>query len=284
MPEVQFIRDLWDFHDPAGSEDRFRQAVDLAAAGERRLELQTQIARALGLQGRFDESHACLDEVESSLDPSTPVARLRCLLERGRLFNSAGHPERSRPLFEEAWNLGRSIPNHDLAVDAAHMLGIVAEADERATWNELALAHAESSGDPDALRWLGPLYNNMGWEAHDAGDYEEALRLHEKCWEWHRERNTGRGERIARWAMGKQLRFLGRLDEAIAVQEELLDEYRVEEPGGEGFVHEELGELLFETGELEAARPHFTRAHAMLGQHDWIEPERLERLRLLGTA
>jgi tetratricopeptide (TPR) repeat protein len=193
VPEVHSIRDLWDFLDPAGSEGRFRQAVDVAEVGERRLELQTQVARALGLQGRFDEGHALLDEVESSLDGSTPLARLRYLLERGRLFNSAGHPERSRPFFEEAWNLGRSIPNHDLAVDAAHMLGIVAPADERAIWNELALAHAESSGDPDAMRWLGPLYNNMGWEAHDAGDYEAALRLHEKCWEWHRERHTGTG-------------------------------------------------------------------------------------------
>lgn len=276
------IRDMWDFQAPAESERRFREAV-AQAAGEERLELQTQIARALGLQERFDEGHALLDEVEASLDGTTPLARVRCLLERGRLFNSAGTPERSLAPFEEAWNLGRSISAHDLAVDAGHMLGIAASPEDRRAWNEAALAYAETCGDEDAARWLGPLYNNMGWNAHDRGDYTEALRLHEKCWEWHRRRRTGRGERIAKWSVAKQLRYLGRLDEAIAMQRELLDEYRTEEPDGDGFVQEEMGELLLEAGNPEAARPHFARAFAQLSGYGWVEPERLERMQLLST-
>jgi tetratricopeptide (TPR) repeat protein len=283
MPDS--IRELWDFQGPAESERRFRDAIAVETAQkERRLELQTQVARALGLQERFDEGHAVLDEVEASLGETTPLARVRYLLERGRLFNSAGSPKRSLPFFEEVWKLGRSIAAHDLAVDAAHMLGIAAPPEERRAWNEAALTHAETSGDEEAGRWLGPLYNNMGWNAHDRGDYAEALSLHQKCWEWHRRRSTGRGERIARWSVAKQLRLLGRLDEAIAMHEELLEEYRLEEPDGDGFVHEEMGELLLETGKLEEARPHFARALAQLSGLGWVEPERLERLHLLATG
>ncbi len=124
----------------------------------------------------------------------------------------------------------------------------------------------------------------MGWDAHDTGDYEEALHLHEKCWAWHRERNTGWGERVAKWSVAKQLRFLGRLEEALGVQEELLTEYLTDEPGGEGFVHEELAELLLTLGDADAARPHFARAHEMLAEYDWVEPDRLQRLADLGSV
>jgi tetratricopeptide (TPR) repeat protein len=151
-------------------------------------------------------------------------------------------------LFEEAWDLGRRLPNHDLAVDAAHMLAIVAPPEQKLSWNERAVEYAERWGDADAARWLGSLYNNMGWDAHDAGDYQEALRLHEKCWAWHREHRRGQYERVAKWSVAKQLRFLDRNEEALAMQQELLEEYARDEPGGEGFVHEEIAELLQRLG------------------------------------
>jgi tetratricopeptide (TPR) repeat protein len=219
--------------------------------------------------------------VEARLEQQDHVPRLRLLLERGRVLNSSGDPRQARPLFEEAWDLGRAIPHPDLAVDAAHMIAIVASPEEKQHWNEQALAHAESSGDPDAAEWLGSLYSNMGWDAHDAGDHAEALRLHELCWEWHRARSTGWGERVAKWSVAKQLRFLGRMDEAAALQHELLQEYLRDEPGGEGFVHEELAELLLASGRREEAAGHFGHAHELLQGVDWVEPERLSRMRRL---
>ncbi len=279
------IRDLWDFQDPAGSERRFREAlstVDSRSAWG--LELRTQVARALGLQRRFAEAHAELDEVDAALSDDMPVARLRSLLERGRVYNSSGAPDTGRTFFEQAWDLGRTIPHHDLAVDAAHMAAIAAPSDQKREWNERALEYAETCGDPEAERWLGSLYNNMGWDAHDRGDYTEALLLHEKCWAWHRERHTGWGERVARWSVAKQLRFLGRNAESLEMQEELLSEYLAEEPGGEGFVHEEIAELLLSAGRPERARPHFRRAHELLAGEDWLEPERIERMARLGAG
>ncbi|MEX2546575.1 MAG: hypothetical protein WD830_02150 [Chloroflexota bacterium] len=57
----RLIDELWDFADPSASEERFR----LAAAAEGKTELEvdilfTQVARALGLQGRYEEALAIL--------------------------------------------------------------------------------------------------------------------------------------------------------------------------------------------------------------------------------
>jgi tetratricopeptide (TPR) repeat protein len=284
MSNLPSMRDIWDFNDPGGSEQRFRALIeDPELDPDERLQLRTQVARALGLQERFDEANAVLDDVEAALGADTQVARLRLLLERGRVLNSSGAPTEARPLFEAAWDLGRSIPHHDLAVDAAHMAAIVAEGEEARRWNEKAVEYAEESDDPDAERWLGSLYNNMGWDAHEAGDYQGALRLHQLCWEWHRTRNTGWGERVAKWSVAKQLRFLGQTSEALDMQRELLHAYQADEPGGEGFVHEEIAELLLASGDLAAARPHFGAAHEMLAGYDWVEADRLDRMRELAA-
>src|SRR3954470_12214059 len=85
---------LWNFDDPAGSEQRLREAADVAE-GRTRLVLLTQVARALGLQGRYDEGHTVLDQLAV---PDGEVAA-RVSLERGRLLRSSGRPEDSRPHF-----------------------------------------------------------------------------------------------------------------------------------------------------------------------------------------
>ena len=61
---------LWDYDHPAESEAAFRRALeewDAQADLDLQLELLTQIARAQGLQRRFDEAHATLDTVEVQL-------------------------------------------------------------------------------------------------------------------------------------------------------------------------------------------------------------------------
>lgn len=68
------------------------------------------------------------------------------------------------------------------------------------------------------------------------------------------------------------------------MQRTLLADYELDEPGGEGFVHEELAELLDAAGDREAARPHFAAAHEMLSELGWIDQERLARLRELASG
>ena len=113
---------------------------------------RTQIARTHSLRGKFDEADRILDDAEVLLDDiatspedKTPIAWIRCLLERGRSYNSAGQVEDARPLFLEAWELVRNAREDYHAVDAAHMLGICEPADASVMWNNKAMKAAEVS-------------------------------------------------------------------------------------------------------------------------------------------
>src|SRR5688500_12792231 len=116
---------LWSYDDPAATEGRFREILPQAIeSGDRgyHAELLTQIARTQGLQRQFADAHNTLDRALDILPQATARARIRYLLERGRVFNSSGEPENGRPLFMEAWDLARANGEDNLAVDAAHMV------------------------------------------------------------------------------------------------------------------------------------------------------------------
>src|SRR5207249_2424045 len=95
-------------------------------------ELLTQIARAEGLQRKFEDAHRTLDEADR-LAGEAPVPRIRCFLERGRALNSAKQPSDAKPLFIQAFDLAKAHGEEALALDAAHMVAIV-ETPEKAIW------------------------------------------------------------------------------------------------------------------------------------------------------
>ena len=272
------LHKLWNYQKPDETEKTFRDLLPRAeASGDKgyTLQLWTQIARALGLQGKFDAAHKVLDDVEKELTDKTRVARVRCLLERGRVFNSSRHPDKARPLFEKAWDLGREYRTDDYAVDAAHMMAIVAAPEDKLAWNIKAMERAEQSDEPRARGWLGTLYNNIGWDYHEQGEYAKALEVHRKCLEVHEARDPqSSGTRIARWSVAKQLRCLGRADEALQIQREL------EKNEPDGFVFEEIGECLLLQKKEAAARPYFKKAYDLLKEIAWVaeDTKRMERL------
>src|SRR5689334_4159502 len=140
--------DLWDFDDPAGSEQRFRAAADIAE-GSDRLVLLTQVARALGLQERYAEGHAVLDQ----LAVDNPEVATRAALERGRLLRSSGDPESARPHFEAAAASAGAAGLEALRVDALHMVALVAPVEEQQRLTEEALAAARALSEPAARDW-----------------------------------------------------------------------------------------------------------------------------------
>jgi tetratricopeptide (TPR) repeat protein len=291
MPESEppDLDALWDYDDPAHSEDRFRALVPTAERDDNRgfhVELLTQIARAEGLQRRFDQAHRTLDQAAAMLDDGPSRSRLRYLLERGRILNSAGDTAAAAELFQQAWELGRGTSQDDLAVDAAHMLGIAAPPAERLAWHDQALSLAEASPDPRARRWRASLANNIGWTYHDEGRYDGALAMFEQALAWRREAGQEREIIIAWWCVGRALRSLGRLTDALATQRHILA--RLDELGqSDGYVHEELAECLLALGQPEKARPHFAAACVALASAPWLaerEPDRLTRLAELGRV
>jgi len=270
----------WDFDDPAGTERVFRDWLEAESDPAARVLLRTQIARTLGLQRRFDEAHALLDELEADLDEAGPLGRVRWLLERGRTLNSSGRKDEARPLFAEAWDVARAIGADFYAVDAAHMIAIVAPPGEAQMFNERALAAARASADPRARDWEGSLCNNLGWTCHAQGDYQTAMRHFEHALAARRRQGKPGPIRIARWCVGRCQRSLGRLNEALAIQQFLLAEHEAA-GSSDGFVHEELGECLLALGRADEARPHLRRAHELLSADPWLaeaEPRRLARL------
>jgi len=248
------------------------------------LELLTQIARAQGLQRKFDSAQATLDAVERTLSDSPDRVTVRYLLERGRIFNSAQQPARAVPLFHAALERARAADEDFLAIDAAHMLGIAAPAEERLQWNLEAVGMTEKSHDPRARRWLASLYNNIGWIYHDRGDYPTALAYFEKALPAWDARGDPRAVLVARWTLARAYRSLGRYDEALRIQLLLAAAFAATN-APDGYVYEELGELLLAKGDPAAAQPNFARAFELLASDPGLqanEPQRLARLRRLG--
>lgn len=275
---------LWNFSDPAATEAAFRPLLASATRGSGyHIELLTQIARTQGLQRRFADAHATLDEAEQLLADGLAGQRalVRYLLERGRVFNSARQQHLAVPLFERAWEAAQAAGDDFYAVDAAHMLGIAAPLEQQTEWSLRAIALAERSPEPRARNWLGALYNNLGWTLHDQGHHADALDLFEKGLAFRRERGQAPETRIAQWTVGRALRSLGRVEEALAIQRDLLAEHALN-GSKDGYVFEELAECLTFLGQPAEAETYFAQAYEALSQDAWLveaEPERLARLK-----
>ena len=275
---------LWDFNQPEATEKKFREFVPAAEASgddSYHAELLTQIARTQGLQRKFAEAHGTLDGVETLLRPEFSRAKIRCGLERGRVFNSSGDKPAARPLFLEAWEEAVQAGEDFYAVDAAHMNAIVEPPEQQMAWNLKAVEIAEKSHDERARNWLGSLYNNIGWTYHDAGQYEQALATFQKALAYREQQGKADTIRIAKWCIGRTLRSLNRIDEALRIQRSLLAE-----PGEnpDGYVYEELGECLL-IQRSDDAKYYFALAYQALSQDSYLtenEPARLARLKMLG--
>ena len=224
---------LWDYYNPSETEARFRTLLTtLDTSQDRNYHAQflTQLARAQGLQRNFEEAHRTLDQAEALLTPDMAIARARYLLERGRVFNTSGSRDKARPFFLEALAAAQEAgaPADYHAVDAAHMLGIIEPPDEALEWNLKAVEMAGQSENSHARTWLGSLYNNIGWAFHNQGKYKQALDAFHKSYDGWSANGTAKNARIARWCIARTLRSLGRLDEALQTQLEIVAEAEAE--------------------------------------------------------
>ncbi|MDZ5621339.1 tetratricopeptide repeat protein [Nocardioides sp. HM23] len=227
--------ELWDFDDPGGSEQRFRDSAS-AAEGEQRGIWLTQVARALGLQERYDDAHAVIDDLSPDGSPEVAV---RLLLEQGRLYRSSGDPDHARPFFEEAAATAERAGLEELHVDALHMVALVVPPEEQLAANHAALAHATAAEDPRAQRWAASLLNNIGMRHADIGDWGAALAAFEDAVEARQATGKPSELRIAWWMVAWALRNLGSTDSALEIQRRLKAE--LESVGEEDpYVDEEI--------------------------------------------
>lgn len=286
MPKPEFMK-LWDYGNPEATEKKFREAEpEIKKQGQGLyIELLTQIARTHSLRAQFDEAHKILDTAMKMIGPEHVRPRIYYMLERGRTYNSSKVYDKAEELFEAAYGQAVKYGEDNLAIDAAHMMGIVKKGDESLQWNEDAMNMAENTADEEAKGWLGPLYNNTGWTYHDMGEYEKALDLFERNVEYHGARGNKNELSIAKWCVARCLRSLGKLEESLKAQYDLTELNKQLGLDDDGYNYEEIGECLLELGKGDEAKPYFAKAYELLSKERWLasnEKERLERLKKLG--
>ena len=276
------LRALWDFDDLDTTERRLREQLALETDDSAKAEVLTQLARVEGLRDRFDAGDRLIDDA-AGLAGDSAKARARVDLERGRLQRSSGDGEAALPLFESAFAIALEADESFIAVDAAHMAALVApDPTGFIAWTQRGIELAEAHDD--AAYWLGPLLNNLGWQYYEQGEFEQALNAFEQAL-LARERDPDNPEaaEIARYAVGKAMRALGRSGEAVPLLEQAVAwADSVDAP--DGWLHEELAEEYAAVGRDDDARVHARLAEPLLLAADPSfadDADRVARLRSL---
>lgn len=261
------------------------------------LQILSQIALAQAMQQKFDIAHQTLDEAEKLLEPQYQLAKIRLLLERGRVYHQSDRLDQALSFFIQSYDLSRLSPEFDFhTVNASHMVAIVEKhAEGKIEWNKRAINLAEQTKDERCHTWLGPIYNNLAQNYIEAEKYLEALQSFEKCKAHAEERGDQIVIRGALWGVGRALRGLNKLDQALDVQNDLLKDYeKIAEQGllpmeliyvGRGLVYEELAEIHFAKESDEQTQKYAHLAYEDLSKDDWMKklyPKRIQRLLELG--
>lgn len=294
--ELDNFDDLWGKHGDASKVEIAMNELlpDARVLKDPSLYLQilSQIALAQAVQGKINEAHKTLDLAETQLTIGQNLARTRILLERGRIFQQAGVPDKALQLFKQSYEISEQHKLDFHTINAAHMIAIVAtNIAEKIQWNEIAIGLANKTDDEKAKKWLGSLYHNLGQALLEAMQYEQALDSFKKALRYREEEAYEPNIRVAKWAIAKTLRFLNRCDEALTILDSLKIEYEklAAQPDmpdlmfklTRGWVYEEFAEVFVRLGDKRA------KEFAQLAFDDLsLNPaltdiERLERLKTL---
>lgn len=282
----------WSLGYPDKVETKLREFLPQAQILQNKsiyLQILSQIALAQAMQKKFDEAHKTLDEAESMLTPEYDFAKARILLERGRTFQQASSITQAQDYFERSYALSIKNKFDSHAINAAHMIAIAADKNEdKIKWNQLAIDLALRTQDTKARAWLGSIYNNLGQNYLSEKEFDKALIAFQKALEYRIEEAYAPNIRVAKWAIGRALRSLNRLDEALAIQQELLNEYEAISKSENyevpveifklvrGFVYEELAELYQAKTKKFAVLAYDDLANDPMFRE--TEPKRIERL------
>lgn len=295
VAERDIIDAIWAFGDPIAIEQGFNNLLEQKKIQQDMstyLQILTQLALAQALQKKFDEAHATLDKAEKLLTNDNKMAQVRIQLEHGRVFHQSGNISQARNYFEQTYALSAEYKFDYHTVNAAHMIAIVAAStDEKIAWNKRAIAIAMESGDKRAQEWLGSLYNNLGQNYLEAGQFENALSAFKWANEYREKEGYAPNIRFANWAIARALRSLNRIDEALAIHLKLLDEYNrlaanasIDMPMEmftltRGWIHEELAELYAIKAKKFAKLAYDELSNNVMFQD--VEPQRIKRLEQL---
>lgn len=286
---------LWIPTDPSASESSFRKLLPFAEGLTGRdccclIELHIYIARSEIAQEKVSEARASLAAVERLLDEHREYcqvsSRIKWLVETGRLHILEKTPSQARNRFAEAWTLSINSGEDALASGVALMMVAVEPQKQQQEWIMRGIKLAEDSPQPDAKRWLGTLYTSLGWKLFDLRRYDAALAAFQQSLGHLKLNGSDREVFVAKWSIGKVLRTLGKIEEALAIQNALLGELD-STMAKDGRVFQELAECLHALKRAPEAQVYFDLAYRELSSDGWVvdnQPEVLKRLKELGKS
>jgi tetratricopeptide (TPR) repeat protein len=286
---------LWNPADVTGSEAAYRALLSEGQklTGPDRsylIDLHSWIGRSEAVQEKYVDARSSLSSAEALLEEQGAAcrisARIRWLIENGRLHILAKTPSQAKGFFSEAWTLSFIAAEDYFAVEIAQLMAATEPQKSQQEWILRAIDIAEKSPLPKTKRWLGGLYTSFGWKLYDLRQFDNALGAFEKALQSYKAQGTAREAFVAQWSIGKVLRALGKIEEALSIQKTLLSELGI---GGErdGRLYEELAECLQSLQRTTEAQLYFELAYRELSADEWVkdnQPVKLRRLKDLGKV
>jgi len=280
---------LFDKEDKSGALDMYKMIVDTALAendNSNLTEAYSQVARCYLSMENKDEGRLWLEKAEKIAKDTEPNGWARYLGVKGRFLwrdavdekgEAAPEDEEAAKIFTQQYDYAVAHQLHNQAVDAANMMSIVGNMQDRIEWGLKGIKAAEEGG---LKNWLAPLWNNLGWNYNDLGRYRESLEALKKARRYHYIKGDEKTMLIADWSVAHAFRMTGQIDSAMIWGQRVViwakDMYDTN-PSYEnsewlGMSYEELGESSLASGDKNRALAAFRSALLHLkkaGMEEW---------------
>jgi len=275
-----------DFEKAMTGYEEAAMAAEKANSKDVLTEAYSQIARCHLKLERLDSGKEWLARAGKIADKKQATGWSRFLGVRGRFEwrEAASETHEPAPVVDKAATTFREMyaycmlhDLHERAIDAANMLSIVGPPSEKIDWGLKGIKAAE---DGALESWLGPLWNNLGWNYDEIGEYDRALEALKKAREYHYKSERAIPRLVADWSVCVQLRKTGQIDSARAIMVGVLSKAEslyADQPTSEhsewvGLSHREMGEIELASAGDKKALEAFRKAKAKLeeaGMADW---------------
>ncbi|MCK4461668.1 MAG: tetratricopeptide repeat protein [candidate division Zixibacteria bacterium] len=237
--------DVFQSRDYKAALEKYTEVVQTAHKEFNRsveVEALSQVARMQLILGDKEKGRKWLKQAEAKVTDSDPMGWSRYLGVRGRFEWKEDNLKAARKTFEETYTYCNSNALWGRAVDAAHMIAIVAETPEvQIEWGRRGIEAAEAG---DVESWLGPLWNNLAGTYYDLKQFDSALECYTKAREYHWRFSGEVGKLFADYHVGMTYRLLGNFDEAGKwLRPVLAWAERIENHSAIGQACENLGEI-----------------------------------------
>lgn len=223
------------------------------------VEALSQVARMNLLLGDKNEGKKVLAQVAGKARESDPYGWSRFLGVRGRFEWQDNDLKVSFATFDQMYDYCGVNSLWGRAVDAAHMMAIVAEnPEQQIKWGRKGLEIAEAN---DVESWLGPLWNNLAGTYYDMKNFDSTLQCYIKAREYHWRHSGEVAKLFADYHVGMAYRLTGGYEKAGQwLRPVLAWAERLQNHSAIGQACEDLGEVALATGKTDDGKKLFQRA------------------------